>query len=401
MTNAQLCILALQVADFPVAVARARTPALRGRPVIMVSSRRTMGRVVAVSPEARQAGVREGMRYPVARHLCPDAAVRTPDRDQEVRAEHAILTAALQVSPCLQRVGAGRVVVDLAGTRRLWGAPMDAASRLQADVARSCTLPSALGISSRTVWSRLAAQAVAPTGILEVLPRRETDFLSLVSPEWVAGIDAKTVELLRDMNIANLAMLRQFTPQEMLRVLGPAGRRLLEAVRVGDEEPRLRPVEDVRALLPLIEDAVDAAVDLVEESTAPDALCGALAHAVAVCGARLRAQRRICSRVRITVGYSDGQRRTGARALPEATMVDSELCRAAQQAFARAHTRRVRVCRIGLRCEGLLDAEVQTSLCQRLAHARELRRLAAIDAVRVRYGEDAIMSGTQYLAHAS
>jgi DNA polymerase-4 len=394
-------ILALHIADFPVAVARAVTPRLRDRPVVTVSSRRPLGRVLAVSNEARQTGVREGLRYPVAKRFCPDAAFLTPDRGSEVRAEYAILRAALQVSPCVERYGAGRIFVDIAGTRRLLGAPLDIAYRLQRTIAKRHSLRGALGISCRKVWSSLASTAVMPCGVMEVLPHREAEFLSLVPPEWVPGVGPKTMELLRDLNITNLAMLRQFEPPEILRAFGAAGRSLLQAIRQGEDEGPVPAVTDIAALLPLTEDAVEADVPLTEESAGPDAVRGGLLQLASSCGEKLRRQHRECRRLALTIGYGDGKTLTGTKKLPERTAVDSDLASAVQRLFATVHTRRVRLCRVALRCEDLAEPAPQTSLFPDVRRRREMHRLAALDAIRLRFGADAIRSGVALLSPAS
>jgi len=389
-------ILSLHIADFQVAVARAAAPRLCGRPVVVVTSLRPMGRVLALSPEARPAGVREGTRYPVARQFCPDAAFLTPDQEQESRAEYAILTAALQISPCLERYGAGRIFVDISGTRRLLGPPLDVASRLQKNLAGTYRLPGAVGLSCRKIWSRLAAQAVTPVGIMEVLPCRETDFLSLIPPEWVAGVGPKTVELLRDLNLTNLAQLWQFEPAEILRVFGRAGQNLLNAVREIERETDISPVENIAALLPFTENAIEADMPLTEESTKPAALRGMLTQSISHCGEKLRKQKQTCSRLKVTVFYCDGKNQTVSQALPECSAIDSLLFSAAEAAFRKAHARRVRICRILLRCEGLNKAGGQASLFSDTAQIRELRRLTAMDAIRERYGAKAILRGTEY-----
>lgn len=392
-------ILALHIADFPVAVARALTPALRGRPVVTVSSMRAMGRVLAVSPEARQTGVHEGQRYPVARHTCPDAAFLTPDRESEVRAEHAILSTALRISPCIERTGSGRIAMDIRGTERLLGAPMDVASRLQREVVERHTLTAAIGLSSRRIWSDLASQAILPSGILEVLPAREVDFLGMIPPAWVPGVGPRTIELLHDMNITRLGMLRQFSAQEILHAFGAAGRCLLHAVGRGDADGPIPVVSNIATLLPLTGDRVEAEVPLSEESAGPDVLRGALVRAVSLCGEKLRRQRKECRRVVLRIGYGDGKNETAGKTLAERTAADSELLRMAEQLLATAHTRRVRLCRVTLQCE-VSDRVRQASLFQEAARLREMRRLEAVDAIRLRFGESAIQHGAQFLAKA-
>lgn len=394
-------ILALQIPDFPVAVARALAPALRDRPLIVVTSERSGGRVLALSEEARQAGVRPGMRVPAARRICPEAAFRVRDPEQEIRAEYSLLQTVIELTPCVRRCGPGRIAADLHGTERLLGPGMDAASRLQRQVADAYRLPVALGLSRRTIWSQLAACAVAPRGLLEVLPGREAAFLSIIPPAWVPGVGPKTLELLQDMNISSLGMLRQFSPEEILQAFGPPGRHLLRAVHQGEADPAIGPATDLRALLPLSDEGVEAVIPLCRDATAPEAFAGALEEAVAQCGQALRQRQKETARLDLTIHYGDGKNARAVRRIDPPTAIDSTLHTALGKLFEATHTRRIRIAQLTVRCDALGEAREQTSLFPSLERIRELGRLRAMDAIRLRFGSDAIVRGSAYAARAS
>ena len=391
-------LLAMHIPDFSVAVARAVAPTLRGRPVVVASSTKAMGWVVACSQEARAAGVREGMRVGVARPRCPDAAFLMQDEEQESRAEYALLQAAVSMTPCLERYGPGRLYLDVTGTQRLLGNPMDVATRLRHDIRDHYAMTPALGVSSRKVWSHLAAQAVSPDGIMELMPHRELDFLSLIPPDWVHGVGPKTRDILRDMNITNLGMLRQFTPDELVAAFGRAGRILWETIRQSDSPERVGAVEHIAALLPMTEGQVEATVTVSASGTGADALRGLLMRAVTLCGEKLRRQARATRRIKLTIAYADGRTESAQQTLTEATALDSELLAPAESLMQKIHTRRVRLSRVNLSCEDIVTPSTQGSLFPNPTRAQELHRLAAMDAIRIRYGAAAIRAGTELLA---
>jgi DNA polymerase-4 len=393
-------ILSLQVADFSVAVVTALAPALRGRPVAVVSSTRSMGRVLCLSPEARAAGLVEGLAFPAAKRLCRDASFLPPDAERERRAEASLLTVASRFSPCLQRYGPGRLFLDVRGTGRLLGHPLDAAGRLRRELSDDFRLSGAVGLSPRRPLSHLAGRAVRPAGIMELLDGREDDFLALVPPDWVAGVGPKTMELLRALNITRLATLRQFTPEELVEAFGTPGRHLAEAVLPTDCDDRIPPVPDPLSLLPLADgDAVEMVAPLREESVDDGPIRAALLHAVAGCGQKLREKGVEARALRVAVTYADG--RTGSSGIPLVPPAsrDSLLLAAASTALDRARSRRVRLCSLSLRCTGLLPAlAVQGGLFSGRGSdtgEAERKRLTALDAIRRRFGGDALITATE------
>ena len=94
--TATATLLTLRVPDFDAAVRAAVEPRLRERPVVVVTSMKPLGRVLAASPAAREAGVEADVPYPVARSLCPDAAFFAPDKELAGRAVRAMVAKAAE-----------------------------------------------------------------------------------------------------------------------------------------------------------------------------------------------------------------------------------------------------------------------------------------------------------------
>lgn len=393
-------ILALQLPGFAALVQQAVTPRLRGRPVVVVSSRQPLGRVVANSPQAEAAGVHEGMRYGLARAACPEGTFLLPDPDLESRAEAGILQAMWAYSPCLERYGPGRFFMDVRGTARLFGAPLDLAARLQRDLQQAWHLSGALGLAGRRIWSLLAGRLAAPGGVMEVLAGREGDFFELIAPAWVPGVGPKTQALLADMNITRLGQLRAFSPCELVRTFGRPGRRLVEALAPGEGGERIARCVAPQALLPGAEQAIEAEQTFAEPAAAPAVIEQHLVRAVAQCGQALRARRQETARLVLALVYYDGRRRCAGRALAPPAALDSALLAAAKGLLARLHTRRVCLVSLTLRCEGLCTAAAQLQLFVEPDVERERRRLCAVDTIRARYGIDAIGSGAGLLGRA-
>ncbi|MHC4884264.1 MAG: DNA polymerase Y family protein [Planctomycetota bacterium] len=388
-------ILSLQVPDFPVRVQQALTPTLRDRPVVVVTSRRSLGRVSAASAEAREAGIHPGLRYPLALRACPDAAFLLPDPPQEARAETALLKTLFQYTPALKRYGAGRLFADTTGTGRLFGPPLDLANRIQAELEHEYTLPPAMGISRRALWSDLAGHCALPDGLIEVLPEQEDGFLRLIPPRWVPGVGPKTQELLEDMNIQRLHQLTQFSTAELIDAFGHQGRILAEALRPPTASERIEALPSLTALLPGAESEVTAGHALVAESNRPEEIQSLLQGLIRDCGRQLRARRLVTGRIHLSLHYSDGRSGSGSRPLTPPSCRDSLLLKAAREALTRTWKRRVRLCRLDLRCGQLAEPRDQLRLLPDPEESSETSRLIALDHIHERFGATALRTAAE------
>lgn len=108
------CIL---VPDFPWQALRRAEPDLAGRPVAVLGE----GHCIAhVSPEAHRAGIRPGMTPAQARSIQPHLSIRAVPAAVVRSAHQALLDLAWGFSPRVEDRGAGVVLLDLAGTHRLY-----------------------------------------------------------------------------------------------------------------------------------------------------------------------------------------------------------------------------------------------------------------------------------------
>src|SRR5437899_1679925 len=122
--------------------------------------------VLEANAEAREQGVRPGMTEPEARARCPMLVTRPWVEEYVVAARHALLEAALAVSPRIEDGGAGLVYVDTVGLERLIGDPPSIGRRL-VHQARAVGLTARVGLAaSRTAARVVAARASGPVTVV-------------------------------------------------------------------------------------------------------------------------------------------------------------------------------------------------------------------------------------------
>lgn len=381
-------IIHLNVADFAVAVERGVDSRFRGRPVIIAPRGAVRATVYDMSEEAYQAGVRKGMPLGSARRLCRDAAVLPPHPDRYERVMGALVKKALPYSPLIEPgEGDGHLFVDVTGTGRLFGPPMDVAWRLRRQMRTDLGLDPIWSVAPNKLVAKVATRLVKPTGEYIVAAGEEETLLAPLPLGLVPGVEHGDLVRLREFNFTRV---RHVAALSLPQLEMPFGRRALflyEAVRgidptpvlpVGNRPPRARAghefgddTNDAR----LLENRLYALVEQV--------------------GRDLRCQRRVARRLRLVMDYSDGVRAVRQRSLQPPTSNDLTLFEQACRLLEAARTRRVRIRHMRLTADRLVFPPAQLSLFadERRVDEQRHRLVAAVDRIRERFGPGAIQPG--------
>jgi protein ImuB len=175
------------VEAFAAAAAERAEPALRERPMAVVTGAAPAARVLEANAAACERGVRAGMAEAEAVARCPGLLRRAASPARTEAARRALLDACYGVSPRLEDAAPGVVHVDLAGLGRLAGGDAVSAERL-ARAARAVGLPARVGVAGTRTAARIAARGglgvVAPGG--DALALAPVPVTTLDWPEDVA-----------------------------------------------------------------------------------------------------------------------------------------------------------------------------------------------------------------------
>src|SRR5512138_437574 len=335
-------ILHLAIPAFPVALARALDPALRGRPAAVAPPGCERALVACASAEARAEGVEAGMPVSLARRLCPSLRLLPPDPALLARGGRALAEVASRYTPLWEPAAPGRLFLDLTGCSSLWGPRRDAAMRVEREISSRLRLPGSVGGAGNKLVSRIAAGCLAKPGICDVVRGGEREFIAPLPVTALPGVGrAREALLLRDLSLRLVEELAALPLPRLRLVFGPFAP-LLRA-RARGEDPS--PVLPLRRSPELVEDAV-----LSAEDNDDGPLLAELARLVEAVGGRLRRAGRAAARLALTVTYSDGREERAASDLPSPLDADFPLFGAAEELFRRACSRRVRVKRMRLAC---------------------------------------------------
>src|SRR5262245_35424654 len=128
-------------------------PALRTRPVAVAPPGADRATILALSSEARLAGLKQGMPVRHAIKLCPDLVLLAPNPRLYARASRALHEVLRIYAPVIEPRGYGHAFLDLTGTGRLFGPAVDVAARVQREVRERLRLPISVGIAANKLVS--------------------------------------------------------------------------------------------------------------------------------------------------------------------------------------------------------------------------------------------------------
>src|SRR5882724_11571856 len=238
------CVL---VEHFDAAAVERCEPGLRAQPLGVVNVRGahpSAGRegaptakiamIVEANAEARARGVRPGMTEAEARARCPMLVTRPLIEEYVLSARHALLEAALAVSPRIEDGGAGLVYVDTVGLDRLIGDPAAIGRRLVHQV-RAIGLVPRVGLAASRTAARMAAATgsgavtIIPTGCERATLAKVSIAALDLAPDLAATFGRWGIRILDE-----LAAL----PREGLAMrLGPPGLRAHDLALGLDRDP--------------------------------------------------------------------------------------------------------------------------------------------------------------------
>ena len=340
-------------------------PALRERPIVVAAPGADRATVLALSPEARSAGITRGMAVSQARKRCPDLIVRPPNPRLYARASKALHEILARYAPIIEPHGYGHAFLDVTGTERLLGKSVDIAWKIHNESRSRLHLPLAVGVAQNKLVSHAASevvkgwgdgrsggQAVRRSELLEIPVGTEASFLAPESVALLPDLDERMRERLDDYQLDIIGEIQAITDDELSRVFGLPGRTLGAHARGIDPRPVLPPAvkAEFRVTHTLGNDSNDIA--LVHR---------VLRHLTERLGARLRARQLTARRLTVQIAYVDYH--TARRSLTLApAALDVELLDAARRALGFAQTRTVALRALSVTVDRLVEENVQMDL---------------------------------------
>lgn len=221
---------------FYASVEQLDNPELRGKAVIVGGSS-TRGVVTSASYEARKFGVRAAMPSMQARKLCPHAIFVSGRMSRYAEISRAVREVFDAFSPTVEPLSLDEAFLDLSGTERLLGAPLDVGRALKQRVVEHTGLVVSVGIAPVKMAAKILSDLSKPDGLLLIGPEQLRDFLAPLPVERLWGVGRVTLGRLHQMGIATIGDLAARDPAALRSMCGSFGAHLYELAHGRDPRP--------------------------------------------------------------------------------------------------------------------------------------------------------------------
>lgn len=369
---------------FYAAVEKRDNPALRDKPVIVGGGRR--GVVSTACYLARIRGVRSAMPMFKALQLCPEAVVVPPRGAAYAEASRAIRAMMEELTPAIEPLSLDEAFLDLTGTARLHGVPPAVLlARLTRRMQDELGLSGSIGLSHNKFLAKIASDLDKPRGFAMIGQAETADFLAPRSVRLIWGVGAAGQAALDRAGIHTFADLRRWDKADLQARFGTMGARLWHLAR-GQDSRRICANAPVKS--------ISNETTFPEDITDPDLLDGHLWRMAEKVADRAKAKGRAGRVVVLKLKRADHRLLTRRHALDDPTQMADRIYRTARALMDQTSEKGpFRLLGVGLsdimpaegadRSGDLLDPQAAT-------RARAER---ASDAIRARFGPDAILKG--------
>ncbi len=372
---------------FYAAVEKRDDPSLADKPVIVGGGRR--GVVATCCYIARIRGVRSAMPMFTALKLCPDAVVIRPRMAVYVEASRRIRALMQALTPLVEPLSLDEAFLDLTGADRLHGAPPAVTlARLQARIAAEVGVSVTVGLSHNKFLAKIASELDKPRGFALIGRAETADFLASRPVGAIWGVGAATARALAAQGIDRIGDLRRFDKAALVARHGAMGARLHD-LAWGRDDRRVTPERESKS--------VSAETTFDADIADPAALRAHLWRLCDKVAGRMKAQRLEGRVATLKLRRADFRSLTRRQTLSAPTQLADALFAATAPLLAReAGAAPFRLIGVGLSALSAADDSGGDApggdLFDPQAAARA-RAERAVDAIRGRFGADAIAKG--------
>ncbi len=388
-------ILHADLDAFYASVEQLLDPALRGRPIAVGGSARG-GVVLAASYEARRFGVSGGMSGRQARELCPALLFVGGHFHEYQRLADHVMDILSDVTPAIERISIDEAFLDVSGSTHLFGSPAVIAAQLRRRVQEEVGLPISVGVARTKHLAKVASQVAKPNGLVVVEPQAEREFLDPLPVGLMWGVGPVARQRLADQGIRTIGQLARTPSDAVQRLLGQATGAKLAALALNEDPRRVTTSSRARS--------VGAQSALGRRPPTTETVGPVLSHLADRVASRLRAKHRAGRTVTVRVRFVGMRSVTRSLTLPEPVCANLTLTEiAAQLAWQAINDQDDPAGPISLLAVSVSNlAAVETIQTELDLEPDDPRRLgsvtgssrlavdASIDAVRQRFGRDAV-----------
>ncbi len=358
-------------------------PSLAAEPVIVGGGKR--GVVAAACYIARTYGVRSAMPMFKALQLCPHARVVRPNMEKYAKTGREVRRMMLALTPQVEPLSIDEAFLDLSGTERLHGfSPAKVLARFARDVEQALSITVSIGLSCNKFLAKIASDLDKPRGFAVLAQGEAHAFLASKPVSFIFGVGKVSAARLARDGFPRIADLQQVSEVELMRRYGEEGRRLSRLAR-GIDARLVNADRETKS--------VSSETTFERDISVFRTLERILWTQTEEVSARLKDKALAGSTVTLKLKTADFKIRTRAHSFDSATQLAGKIFAAARQLLEReADGTKFRLLGVGVSALTSSDEADPADLVDgRAAEAEH-----AVDRVRARFGDEAVIRGLAF-----
>ena len=308
---------------FFAAIEQLDDPELRGKPVL-VGGDGPRGVVATANYEARKFGCHSAQPMSIAKRRCPQAIVAKPRGRRYRQAADQIFAIYDDFAPLVQPLSIDEAFLDMTGTRRLLGEPIDVAKKLKQRIFDETQLTGSVGIAPNKFLAKMASDIDKPDGLTVITEDMIDTWLPTLPVSQLWGVGPAAGRKLETMGVRAVADIRRYKMEDLRRRLGEFGEHIWRLAH-GIDDRKVTPDHEAKS----IGHEQTFAADITDADEIRRVMLGQ-AEQVA---RRLRKHQRKTRTVTVKIRYGDFETITRSATLDEPTDLTDTLWHTARSLF--------------------------------------------------------------------
>ncbi|MDR0901154.1 MAG: DNA polymerase IV [Opitutaceae bacterium] len=379
-------IVHLDADAFFVSVEQALNPALRGKKVAVGGRER--GIISSASYEARACGVYTPMPTARALRVCPDLILIHHSSGKYGEYSRRMFDLCGELTPLIERRSIDEGYADLGPCGLKSQAEIVAAAgALQRRIWDELQITVSLGVAANKLVSAIASKLNKPRGFTVVPPGGEAAFLAPLDIGRLPGVGPKTEAALKARGIARVGDIPARGGDELQAIFGSGWREMLATARGEDDSAVVTEHEEAKSYSQQETFARDIG-DFEEIERVAKGMIDSLMPQIRADGKRVRT-------LTVKARYPNFEHASAAHSLPGSSDLETVFYPWVAPLLRKAWTKRRPLRLVSVKLSGVDDGPRQLDLFGAADDERRKRLASAVDALKARRGDGAVMRGAQ------
>ncbi len=221
-------------------------PELKGKPVIVGGSRER-GVVSSASYEARKFGVHSAQPMATAMRLCPNGIFLPVRMSRYKEISEQVFEIFHLFTPMVEPLSIDEAFLDVTGSTRLFGSPVEIAKKIKQRVAERTGLTVSAGVAPSKFVAKIASDMEKPDGLTVVPVYQVREFLDPLPIKKMWGVGKVTQAALAHLNIHTFKDLRKMPVETLEKKFGKYGIHMHQ-LSMGIDERDVTVLHDVKSI---------------------------------------------------------------------------------------------------------------------------------------------------------